>query len=169
MSPLSLPPLPYRIGYGEDAHGLEFGLPLILGGVPIPHAVFGAVAHSDGDAALHAIADALLSSLALGDIGQYFPDTAEEWKGMASHRIVERALALVQERGYRPLNIALVITLDRPKLGDLREDITASIALLLGLTLGEVGVSFKTSEGLAPNHVQARATVLLGHRGPEQG
>lgn len=161
-------PLPYRIGYGEDAHSLEFGLPLILGGVTIPHAAFGAVAHSDGDAALHALADALLSGLALGDIGQYFPDTAEEWKGMASHRIVERALALVQERGYKPLNVALVITLDKPKLGDLRGDIAASIAALLGTALSEVGVSFKTSEGLAPNHVQARATVLLGHAGSER-
>ena len=154
--------LPFRIGYGEDAHRLAPGLPLVLGGVAIPHAELGAVAHSDGDAVLHAVADALLSGLALGDIGQYFPDTAAEWKGMDSRRILSRTLELVQERGYRPVNVALVVTLDRPKLGPLRADISASVAALLGLPQSEVGVSFKTSEGLAPEHVQTRVTVLLG-------
>ncbi|MDO4245729.1 MAG: 2-C-methyl-D-erythritol 2,4-cyclodiphosphate synthase [Deinococcus sp.] len=155
--------LPYRIGYGEDAHRLAPGLSLVLGGVSIP-SERGAVAHSDGDAALHTVADALLSSLALGDIGQYFPDTAAEWQGMDSRVIVERALALVRERGYAPVNLALVITLDRPKLGPLRAEIAASVARLLGLPQSEVGVSFKTSEGLAPDHVQARATVLLARQ-----
>lgn len=154
--------LPFRIGYGEDAHRLAAGRPLVLGGVPIPHAELGAVAHSDGDAALHAVADALLSGLALGDIGQYFPDTAAEWQGMDSRRILAKALELVTGRGYRPLNVALVVTLDRPKLGALRADIAASVAELLGLAVTEVGVSFKTSEGLAPEHVQTRVTVLLG-------
>lgn len=154
--------LPYRIGYGEDAHRLAPALPLVLGGILIPHAEQGAVAHSDGDALLHALADALLSGLALGDIGQYFPDTAAEWKGMDSAQILERALELVQERGYRPVNVALVVTLDKPKLGPLRAEIAASVAELLALPVGEVGVSFKTSEGLAPNHIQVRATVLLG-------
>ena len=154
--------LPFRIGYGEDAHRLAPGLPLVLGGVAVPHAELGAVAHSDGDAVLHAVADALLSGLALGDIGQYFPDTAAEWKGMDSRRILARALELVEERGYRPVNVALVVTLDRPKLGPLRAEIAESVAALLGLPAGEVGVSFKTSEGLALEHVQTRVTVLLG-------
>lgn len=155
--------LPYRIGYGEDAHRLAPGLPLVLGGVSVP-SERGAVAHSDGDAALHTVADALLSGLALGDIGQYFPDTAAEWQGMNSRVIVERALELVRGRGYVPVNLALVITLDRPKLGPLRAEIAASVARLLGLPQSEVGVSFKTSEGLAPDHVQARATVLLARQ-----
>ena len=162
MTASLLTALPYRVGYGEDAHRLAPGLPLVLGGVSIPHAELGAVAHSDGDAALHALADALLSGLALGDIGQYFPDTAAEWQGMDSRRIVAKALELVAERGYRPLNVALVVTLDRPKLGPLRPEIAASVAALLGLPQSEVGVSFKTSEGLAPEHVQTRVTVLLG-------
>ena len=154
--------LPFRIGYGEDAHRLAAGLPLVLGGVPVPQAEAGAVAHSDGDAVLHAVADALLSGLALGDIGQYFPDTSAQWKGLDSRLIVQRALELVRGRGYAPVNVALVVTLDRPKLGPLRAEIAASVAQLLDLPGSEVGVSFKTSEGLAPAHVQTRVTVLLG-------
>ena len=76
--------LPYRVGYGEDAHRLQAGLRLMLGGLEIADAPRGAVAHSDGDAALHTVADALLSGLALGDIGQYFPDTDAAWKNLDS-------------------------------------------------------------------------------------
>lgn len=159
---MSLLPLPYRVGYGEDAHRLAPGRPLTLGGVPVPHAEHGAVAHSDGDAALHALADALLSGLALGDIGQYFPDTAAEWAGLDSRVILARALDLVRARGYAPLNVALVVTLDQPRLGPLRAEMARTMAELLGLAPAEVGVSFKTSEGLAPQHVQTRVTVLLG-------
>jgi 2-C-methyl-D-erythritol 2,4-cyclodiphosphate synthase len=155
--------LAYRIGYGEDAHRLEAGRPLWLGGLLVPEAPHGAVAHSDGDAVLHALADALLSGLALGDIGQYYPDTDAANRGLDSATILRRCLELVRERGYVPLNIALVVTLDQPKLGVLRAEIAAQLAGLTGLQATEVGVSFKTSEGLAPNHVQVRATVLLGH------
>ena len=154
--------LAYRIGYGEDAHRLEAGRDLWLGGLKIPDSPHGAVAHSDGDAVLHALADALLSGLALGDIGQYFPDTDPAHAGMDSAKILRRCLDLVQERGYLPLNVALVVTLDAPKLGGRRSDIAARLAELLALPQTEVGVSFKTSEGLAPAHVQVRATVLLG-------
>ncbi|WP_022800431.1 2-C-methyl-D-erythritol 2,4-cyclodiphosphate synthase [Deinococcus ficus] len=157
--------LPLRIGYGEDAHRLAPGRPLILGGVPVPHAERGAVAHSDGDAVLHAVADALLSGLALGDIGQYFPDTDPQWAGLDSRDILRRVLDLIRERGYEPVNVALVVTLDRPKLGPLRAEITRSVAALLALPDSEVGVSFKTSEGLAPDHVQVRVTALLGRDG----
>ena len=135
--------------------------PLILGGVPIAHAEKGAVAHSDGDAVLHAVADALLSALALGDIGQYYPDTDAAHAGISSREILAHALALVRERGYAPANVALVVTLDRPKLGPLRAEIARSVAALLRLPDSEVGVSFKTSEGLAPAHVQVRVTALL--------
>lgn len=155
------PPLPYRVGYGEDAHRLAAGLPLILGGVPIPQAEAGAVAHSDGDAVLHAVADALLSGLALGDIGQYYPDTDPAHAGLNSREILAHALALVREWRYAPANVALVVTLDRPKLGPLRAEIARSVAALLNLSETEVGVSFKTSEGLAPDHVQVRVTALL--------
>ena len=152
--------LPYRIGYGEDAHRLTPGRPLMLGGLKID-APRGAVAHSDGDAALHAVSDALLSGLALGDIGQYFPDTDPQYQGLDSAEILRRCLTLVRERGYEAANIALVITLDSPKLGARRGEIARHLAGLLQLDPAQVGVSFKTSEGLAPDHVQARASALL--------
>jgi len=151
----------YRIGYGEDAHRLEVGRPLILGGITVPDAPRGTVAHSDGDAVLHAIADAFLSSLALGDIGQLFPDTDPQWAGLDSSVILQRAMNLVRERGYAPVNLAVTVTLDKPKLGPVRERIAARVAELVGLPQVDVGVTFKTSEGLAPDHVQTRATVLL--------
>ncbi|GGJ48615.1 2-C-methyl-D-erythritol 2,4-cyclodiphosphate synthase [Deinococcus roseus] len=151
----------YRIGYGEDAHRLEAGRTLTLGGVVIPDSPIGAVAHSDGDAILHAVADALLSGLALGDIGQYFPDTDPQYRNMDSKVILQHTLNLVQQKGYIPVNVALVVTLDRPKLGPLRPEIARSVAALLALPESEVGVSFKTSEGLALNHVQTRVTILL--------
>ncbi|GGO34693.1 2-C-methyl-D-erythritol 2,4-cyclodiphosphate synthase [Deinococcus humi] len=150
-----------RVGYGEDAHRLAAGHSLILGGVPVPDAAFGTVAHSDGDAVLHAVADALLSGVALGDIGDYFPDTDPLWAGLDSRAILGRVLELVRERGYTPVNIALVVTMDKPRLGPLRAQIASNVAALLGLSESEVGVSFKTSEGLAPAHVQTRVTALL--------
>ena len=152
-----------RVGFGEDAHRLAEGRALVLGGVTIPDSPRGAVAHSDGDVILHAVSDALLSALALGDIGQYFPDTDPQWKGMDSADIMRHCLGLLTEAGYRLGNIAVVITLDKPKLGPLRSQIAAHLAQLLQLPAQRVGVSFKTSEGLAPDHVQARATVLVHH------
>lgn len=152
-----------RVGFGEDAHRLAEGRALVLGGVTIPDSPRGAVAHSDGDVILHAVSDALLSALALGDIGQYFPDTDPQWKGMNSADIMRHCLGLLTEAGYRLGNIAVVITLDKPKLGPLRSQIAAHLAQLLQLPAQQVGVSFKTSEGLAPDHVQARATVLVHH------
>lgn len=157
--------LAYRIGYGEDAHRLGAGRALWLGGLQIEDAPRGAVAHSDGDAVLHAVSDALLSGLALGDIGQYFPDTDPQQQGINSAVIMKRCLELVAERGYAPANLAVVVTLDRPKLGGRRAEIAGRLAALLGLPETEVGLSFKTSEGLAPDHVQTRCTVLLVRTG----
>lgn len=152
--------LPYRVGYGEDAHRLQAGRKLVLCGLEVP-AERGSVAHSDGDAALHTVSDALLSALALGDIGQYFPDTDPQYRGLDSAQILAHCLQLVAGRGYTLGNVALVITLDKPKLGPLRSQMAQRLAQLLGLPQEQVGLSFKTSEGLAPDHIQARATVLL--------
>ncbi len=150
-----------RIGYGEDAHRLAPGLGLVVGGVPIGGAARGAVAHSDGDALLHAIADALLSAWALGDIGQHFADTDPAHAGLDSRTIVTHALHLVaaQAPTARLAQVSAVVTLDAPKLGPSRSAIAGSVAALLGLPGDRVGLTFKTSEGLAPDHVQARATV----------
>ena len=153
-----------RIGFGEDAHRLAEGRPLFLGGVSIPEARLGAVAHSDGDALLHAVTDALLSAWALGDIGAHFPDTDPAHAGADSAVLLRRALEAtrVTARGLRPQQVSAVITLDRPKLGPHRAAIAANLAALLDLPLDRVGITFKTSEGLAPDHVQARAVVLWG-------
>ncbi len=151
-----------RIGYGEDSHRLEKGRPLILAGLNIPDSPHGSVAHSDGDALLHAVSDALLSSLALGDIGHYFPDTAIENKNLDSAIILRDALARVQAAGYALINVVAVVRLDKPKLGPHREEIQERLAKLLLLEKDCVGIGFKTSEGLAPNHVQTTATILLG-------
>jgi len=151
------------VGYGEDAHRLAPGRRLVLGGVEVPDAPRGAVAHSDGDALLHALADALLSTSALGDIGQHFPPGQTATADIDSRAILTHVLALVSERtaDLRVLNCAAVVTLDEPKLGPYRERIAASCAALLGLPRDRFGLTFKTSEGLAPDHVQVRVTVLV--------
>jgi 2-C-methyl-D-erythritol 2,4-cyclodiphosphate synthase len=151
-----------RVGHGLDAHRLASGTPLVLGGVRIEAAERGADAHSDGDVLLHAVADALLSAWALGDIGQHFPDTDPAYGGAPSSGLLRDALALALDHAadLRPRQASVVVTLDRPKLGPHRAAIAASVAALLGLPLDRVGVTFKTSEGLALDHVQARAVVL---------
>ncbi len=149
----------YRIGYGEDAHRLAPGRRLVLAGLEVTDAPMGAIAHSDGDAVLHAVSDALLSSLGLGDIGKLYPDTDPEWQGLDSSVILRDVLERV--RGLEIINVAVVVTLDKPKLGPLRDAMAAKLADLLGLGVNRVGITFKTSEGLAPEYVQTRATVLL--------
>ena len=157
----------YRIGYGEDAHALTKGRPLTIGGVTIPDAPHGAVAHSDGDALLHALSDALLSSLALHDIGYYFPPSDPKWRGLDSSDIVAKTLLLLREkadetgRELEIVNVSVVVTLDRPKLGPYRGRMQVRVAELLGVPAPHVGLGFKTSEGLAPAHIQTRVTVLV--------
>jgi len=152
----------FRIGYGEDAHALAAGRPLIVGGVPItsPH---GTVAHSDGDVLLHALADALLAGYALGDIGQHYPPADSAFKGMDSAKIVKGVLVILDQHAadFSIVNVAAAVTLDHPKLGPYRQQMQARIAELLALEPEQVGVTFKTSEGLAPGHIQARVAVLL--------
>ena len=152
-----------RIGYGEDAHALAAGRPLRLGSVEIPDSPFGPVAVSDGDVLLHALADALLSAFALGDIGQLFPTGDPASRGLDSREIVTGVIEHIRREagGLTVGNVAAVVLLDRPKLGPYRERIAASVAAMLGIGASEVGLTFKTSEGLAPGHVQARVSVLL--------
>ncbi len=149
-----------RIGYGEDAHRLAPGRRLVLGGVAIPSEL-GPVAHSDGDALLHAVTDAVLSAVAAGDIGSLFPDTAPENAGRDSRDFLRAALERARVRGYRVAQVSATVVLDRPRLGPHRAAIAARLAGLLGLPEDRVGLSFKTSEGLAPDHLQARAVALL--------
>lgn len=153
----------YRVGHGQDAHRLVPGRALVIGGVEVPGSSRGADAHSDGDVLLHALADALLSCYALGDIGLLFPPSDPAFAGLDSREILAAVLGrlLAAAPATRVVNVAAVVTLDAPKLGALRERIPRSVAGLLGVPESDVGVTFKTSEGLAPDHVQASVNVLL--------
>src|SRR5438445_6917814 len=111
--------VPFRIGQGWDVHRIETGRQLILGGVPIP-SEFGLAGHSDADVLLHAVTDAVLGALALGDIGMHFPDTAEEWKGANSLQFLRHALRLAAETAYYISNVDSTVILQRPKLQEFR-------------------------------------------------
>src|ERR1700748_3196950 len=117
----------FRIGQGWDNHRIEPGRPLILGGVHV-ESEFGLAGHSDADVLFHAVTDAVLGALALGDIGMHFPDTAPEWKGAASAQFLQHAVKLAAERGYALANVDSTIVLERPKLKDFRAAIRASLA-----------------------------------------
>jgi 2-C-methyl-D-erythritol 2,4-cyclodiphosphate synthase len=158
------PVVPFRIGQGWDTHRIEAGRPLILGGITIP-ADFGLAGHSDADVLLHAVTDALLGALALGDIGLHFPDTAPEWKGANSIQFLDHALRLVNERNYIVMNVDATIILERPKLKDFRLQIRENLATVLHLGLDSVSVKFKTAERVGPvgegKSCEAHAVVLL--------
>jgi 2-C-methyl-D-erythritol 2,4-cyclodiphosphate synthase len=159
-----MPPSPFRIGQGWDTHRIEPGRPLILGGVSIP-SEFGLYGHSDADVLFHAVTDAVLGALALGDIGMHFPDTAPQWKGANSLQFLQHAIQLAAERGYHAVNIDTTIILERPKLKDYRLQIRESLASAMGLALDAVSVKFKTAEKVGPvgegRSCEADATVLL--------
>lgn len=152
-----------RIGYGEDAHALEAGRPLILGGVEVPLSPYGSAAHSDGDVVLHALCDALLAAWGLGDIGQYFPPGNPNFRGLDSQVILQTVDERIRDQvgEVELINVAAVVILDRPKLQPQRTAIQRHLAELLRVAPSRVGLGFKTSEGLAPGHVQARVTVLV--------
>jgi 2-C-methyl-D-erythritol 2,4-cyclodiphosphate synthase len=153
-----------RIGQGWDNHRIKEGRPLILGGVTIP-CDFGLDGHSDADILLHAITDALLGSVALGDIGMHFPDTDPQWKGAASDQFVLHAKSLVEQHGYAIINVDCTVILERPKLKDYRAAIRENVARILGLPGTDVNVKFKTSERVGPVgeglSAEAQAVVLI--------
>ncbi|MBL7987348.1 MAG: 2-C-methyl-D-erythritol 2,4-cyclodiphosphate synthase [Chlorobi bacterium] len=137
-------------GFGYDVHRLQAGLPLRLGGVSIPDAPAGAVAHSDGDVVLHALCDALLGAAALGDIGRHFPDTDPRWKGANSVELLAAVVALLHEQNLRPHNVDCMVLLERPKIAPFREQMRETIAATLGIAVGRVSVKATTHEGLGP-------------------
>ena len=137
----------YRTGLGYDLHRLVPHRPLILGGVPIPSEL-GLLGHSDADVVLHAVTDALLGAAGLGDIGEFFPDTDPQFKDADSRELLKVALGHVQKAGFRVGNVDIVIHAERPKLGPHKASIRASIADLLDVEAGCVGVKATTNEGL---------------------
>ena len=153
-----------RIGQGYDVHQLVAGRPLILGGVTIPFDK-GLLGHSDADALLHAITDALLGAAALGDIGKLFPDTAAENKDANSRVLLRAAYAAVQAAGWRVVNIDSTVIAQQPKLRPHIDAMRAHIAADLGLDIGAVNVKGKTNEKLGylgrQEGIEAQAVVLL--------
>jgi 2-C-methyl-D-erythritol 2,4-cyclodiphosphate synthase len=150
-----------RIGYGFDSHSFKAGVPLVIGGLAIEHSE-GLAGHSDGDVLLHAITDALLGAVSAGDIGTFFPPSDPRWKGAASSVFLETALEEVATAGYKIVNIDTVLVMARPKIVPIAGELRESVARLLGVKPGEVGIKAKTPEGLNQDGVAvAHATVLL--------
>ena len=137
----------FRIGNGYDVHALAPGLPMWLGGVQIPSET-GFVAHSDGDVAIHALCDALLGALALGDIGHLFPDTSPEWKGVDSKLLLGKVVDLLREKGWRIGNVDVTIALQRPKLAPHIQSMRETLAPILGIDVDAVSVKATTTERL---------------------
>jgi 2-C-methyl-D-erythritol 4-phosphate cytidylyltransferase / 2-C-methyl-D-erythritol 2,4-cyclodiphosphate synthase len=143
----SLPARTGRAGTGYDLHRLVAGRPLILGGVTIPSSV-GALGHSDADVVCHAMTDAMLGAVGLGDIGRHFPDSDPRWKGASSLDLLARAKALVAEHGYEVGNVDVTVILEKPKIRDYIDQMRQSIANVLGLDVSRVSVKGKTNEGM---------------------
>ena len=154
----------FRIGYGFDVHALGEGLRLVLGGGEIPHTK-GCIAHSDGDAAIHAVCDALLGAAALGDIGQHFPDTSDEYAGIDSKVLLQRVAALLRAKKYEIGNVDCTISLQRPRLRPHIDAMRAAMAGAMGVGVDRVSVKATTTEHLGfegrEEGVSAAAAVLI--------
>ena len=154
----------FRIGNGYDVHRLAEGLTLTLGGVTIPHTK-GCVAHSDGDVIIHALCDALLGALALGDIGHHFPDTSAEFAGIDSKILLQRTYALVREQGYSLVNADITLLLQAPKIAPYVPQMRQALASVLGVGVDRISVKATTGERLGfvgrEEGVEAYAAVLI--------
>jgi 2-C-methyl-D-erythritol 2,4-cyclodiphosphate synthase len=160
-------PFALRIGEGWDTHALVAGRPLVLGGVVVPH-THGLLGHSDADALLHAITDALLGAAALGDIGRHFPDTDPAFQGADSAVLLAEAARRVREAGYEIVNLDSTIVAQAPKMAPHIPAMCERIASVLGLPAGAVNVKAKTAEKMGPvgegRAIETRATCLLARR-----
>ena len=154
----------FRIGQGYDVHALVAGRKLVLGGVEIPFAK-GLLGHSDADALLHAVTDALLGAAALGDIGRHFPDTDARYQGADSRCLLRAALARVREAGWRPVNVDATLIAQQPRLAPYIPAMCAALAVDLELPPGCVNIKGKTNEKLGylgrNEAIEAQAVVLL--------
>ena len=137
----------FRIGNGYDVHALAPGLDLWLGGVKVESPI-GCIAHSDGDVAIHALCDAILGALALGDIGKHFPDTSDEFKGIDSKILLERVMALIRQEGWEVGNVDITIALQRPKLAPHIRSMRDTLASVMGIEAYRVSVKATTTEKL---------------------
>lgn len=154
----------FRVGFGYDSHRLKAGRPLVLGGITIPHTK-GLEGHSDADAVLHAIIDAILGAAALGDIGAHFPDTDERFKNVSSDSLLIEAVLLVRARGYEPVNVDVTVIAEEPKLRQYVDPMRTRIAEVLGVDVDAISVKGKTSERMGPagrgEGIEVHAVALL--------
>ena len=153
-----------RIGQGYDVHRLAEGLPFYLGGVKIEHTK-GCIAHSDGDTLIHALCDALLGALALGDIGKHYPDTSAEFKGIDSKILLDRTYSLIKEQGYELVNADCTILLQKPKIAPYIVPMREKLASVLKINKNIISVKATTTEGVGfvgrEEAVAVYATVLV--------
>ena len=158
--------VPIRIGQGMDVHAFEEGDFVTLAGVKIPH-THGLKAHSDGDVVLHALCDALLGALALGDIGQHFPDSDAKFKGADSRVLLKYVYQLILDRGYLLNNADITVACERPKLAKHNLDMRQSIADVLKVHVTQISIKATTTEQLGftgrQEGILATATVLISH------
>lgn len=169
---------PFRVGLGWDRHRLEplppagSGRPFILGGVPLEHDL-GPVGHSDGDALLHAVTDAILGAVGGPDIGQLFPNDDPRHSGQDSAVFLTEALRLAHQRGWIVGNIDVVVILEKPKIGPVKDRIRANLANLLGVSVDAVNVKGKTGEQVDATGegraIDVHAVVLMARRLGEKG
>jgi 2-C-methyl-D-erythritol 2,4-cyclodiphosphate synthase len=156
--------MPYRIGSGVDFHQLTADRELWIGGVNIPH-LKGALGHSDADVLLHAICDALLGALALGDIGQHFPDTDEAFRNIDSKILLKNTMELIRSEGYKPVNIDCTLCLQEPRIKPYVEQMRSVIAGIAGVTVKDISIKATTTEQMGfvgrGEGLMAYATVLL--------
>ena len=153
-----------RIGHGFDVHAFGEGDHVMLGGVRVPHAR-GVLAHSDGDVVIHALCDAMLGALALGDIGRHFPPSDPQWKGADSRAFLRHCDGLLRERGWRVANADVTVICERPKVGPHAEAMRARLAEDLGVEVDAVSVKATTTETLGftgrGEGIAAQAVCLL--------
>lgn len=153
-----------RVGCGYDVHALADGLQLVLCGVRVPHTK-GCIAHSDGDVAIHAICDAMLGALALGDIGKLFPDNDNKYKGIDSRILLKEVVDIVMDNGFVVSNIDCTIAMQRPKLRPHIDNMRAALAEVVEIDVGRISVKATTTEHLGfegrEEGVSANAVVLL--------
>jgi 2-C-methyl-D-erythritol 2,4-cyclodiphosphate synthase len=156
-----------RIGHGHDLHRLVEGRPLLLGGVQIPCSR-GLLGHSDGDVVLHAICDAILGAMAVGDIGQHFPEADERYQGIASGELLRHVASLMRQEGWRLGNLDVTVCAEQPRLAPHRMAIRRRIAELLDAPVTCVSVKAKTNEGVDAigrgEAIAATAVVVLEER-----
>ena len=154
----------FRIGYGVDVHRLVEGRKLILGGVEIPHTT-GLLGHSDADVLLHALGDALLGSLALGDLGKHFPDSDPAYKNADSGKLLGAIFSLVKKEGYRLGNADIMMIAQTPKLAPYIETMRRNISVILETDIKNISIKATTFEGLGftgrLEGIEARAAVTV--------